>query len=112
MTISLFNMLAYNLAILVWLGYLLAKCPARDVSAKLLVTQRWDQSLTDLQHPLPGDSLIPMFEGMVDRAFSRTTQYPSALEAAPDAEKLVSQKALGSLDDELSAAASASSSRK
>jgi hypothetical protein len=37
-----------------------------------LVSQRWEQSLTELQHPTHADSLIPMFEGMVDRAFSRT----------------------------------------
>jgi hypothetical protein len=33
--------------------------------------QRWEQSLSDIHHPLPADSLIPMFEGMVDRALSR-----------------------------------------
>jgi len=86
MTISLFNMLAYNMAILTWLGYAFIKAPARDSSAKLLMTQRWDQTLTDLQHPLPSDSLIPMFEGMVDRAFSRTasdkTPYYSENESA------------------------------
>ena len=38
----------------------------------LLQPQRWEQSLTDIHHPLPADSLIPMFEGMVDRALSRT----------------------------------------
>jgi hypothetical protein len=38
----------------------------------LLRPQRWEQSLSDIQHPLPADSLIPMFEGMVDRALSRT----------------------------------------
>jgi hypothetical protein len=73
LTVSFVNMLAYNAAILVWLTYVIVKAPAREVSAKLLMTQRWDQSLTDLQHPVPSDSLIPMFEGMVDRAFSRTS---------------------------------------
>ena len=67
------NAVAYNCAILVWFGYALLKCKSRDASANLLMSQRWDQSLADLQHPLPSDSLIPMFEGMVDRAFSRTT---------------------------------------
>jgi len=38
-----------------------------------LQTQRWEQSLADLQPPLPTDSLIPMFEGMVERAFSRSS---------------------------------------
>ncbi len=72
MLVSLFNMAAYNCAILTWLGYALLPSLARDTSAKILMSQRWDQSLTDIQHPVPTDSLIPMFEGMVDRAFSRT----------------------------------------
>jgi len=66
------NTLSYDAIVLVWLGYALLKSPARDASANLLMSQRWEQSLIDIQHPVPGDSLIPMFEGMVDRAFSRT----------------------------------------
>jgi len=71
-TLSLLNTTAYGFAILTWLGYAAFKTPARDASASLLMSQRWDQSLGDLQHPGGTDSLIPMFEGMVDRAFSRT----------------------------------------
>ncbi|MBZ5599882.1 MAG: hypothetical protein LAN83_16340 [Acidobacteriia bacterium] len=70
--VNLINAVAYNCAILVWFGYALLNSKSRNASANLLMSQRWDQSLTDLQHPLPADSLIPMFEGMVDRAFSRT----------------------------------------
>jgi hypothetical protein len=69
---SFINMGAYNATLLIWLGYTLAKSPARDASSTLLRPQRWEQSLSDIQHPLPADSLIPMFEGMVDRALSRT----------------------------------------
>jgi hypothetical protein len=69
---SIVNMVAYNTSLLVWLGYVAVKSPARDASATLLQPQRWEQSLSDIQHPLPADSLIPMFEGMVDRALSRT----------------------------------------
>jgi hypothetical protein len=76
--LSVVNVGAYNGAILVWLGYMLAESPARDASASLLRPQRWEQSLTDVHHPLPPDSLIPMFEGMVDRALSRTQIAPSA----------------------------------
>ncbi len=72
LTLSWANMIAYNCAILTWLGYALVKAPSKHVSSSLLMSQRWDQSLGDLQHPVAGDSLIPMFEGMVDRAFSRT----------------------------------------
>jgi hypothetical protein len=65
-------MIGYNAAILLWLAYGILKVPARANPANLLMSQRWNQSLGDLQHPTAADSLIPMFEGMVDRAFSRT----------------------------------------
>ena len=69
---SMVNMTAYNASLLVWLGYCTMKSPAREASQTLLRPQRWEQSLSDAHHPLPADSLIPMFEGMVDRALSRT----------------------------------------
>jgi hypothetical protein len=71
-TLNVLNMVAYNVAVLIWLVYAWIKSPPRDSSSNLMMSQRWDQSLTDLQHPVPSDSLIPLFEGMVDRAFSRT----------------------------------------
>jgi hypothetical protein len=71
---SVLNMAAYNSTLLVWLAYVAVKSPARDASLSLLQPQRWEQSLSDIHHPLPADSLIPMFEGMVDRALSRTQQ--------------------------------------
>lgn len=74
---SIVNMAAYNSALLLWLGYVAVKRPARDMSRSLLQPQRWEQSLSDIHHPLPADSLIPMFEGMVDRALSRTQPQPS-----------------------------------
>ncbi len=70
--ISLLNMSAYNCSLALWLSYVAVKRPARDGALSLLQPQRWEQSLTDIHHPLPVDSLIPMFEGMVDRALSRT----------------------------------------
>ena len=69
---SIVNMAAYDVSLLIWVGYILVKSPARDLTSTLLQSQRWEESLTDLHHPLPADSLIPMFEGMVDRALSRT----------------------------------------
>jgi hypothetical protein len=72
LSMSLINMSAYNASLLVWLGYALVKSPARDAATNLLQPQRWEQSLTDIHHPVPADSLIPMFEGMVDRALSRS----------------------------------------
>jgi hypothetical protein len=76
---SLINMGAYNCSLVLWLGYMLAKSPEREAVSNLLRPQRWEQSLSDLQHPLQGDSLIPMFEGMVDRALSRTQATPAPI---------------------------------
>jgi hypothetical protein len=69
---SMVNMAAYNVSLGVWLGYVAIKSPVRDASNTLLQTQRWEQSLSDIHHPVPANSLIPMFESMVDRALSRT----------------------------------------
>jgi|HubBroStandDraft_2_1064218.scaffolds.fasta_scaffold00067_11 hypothetical protein len=85
--VNLLNMGAYNAALFIWLGYTLAKSPARDAASTLLRPQRWEQSLSDIQHPLPADSLIPMFEGMVDRALSRTRETPSLTEESAGVEK-------------------------
>lgn len=82
---SFVNMIAFNLSILTWLGYMILKSPAREQSAYMLRPQRWEQSLSDIQHPVAADSLIPMFEGMVDRALSRTGSEPAP---APRPEKI------------------------
>jgi len=66
------NMMTYNLAILTWLGYSLAGNVVRKPAANHFQAQRWEQGLAGLHHPASGNSLIPMFEGMVERAFSRS----------------------------------------
>jgi len=70
--VSFVNTTAYSLTILTWIVYAAMKSAARGTSASVMASQRWDQSLGDLRNPAAGDALIPMFEGMVDRAFSRT----------------------------------------
>jgi hypothetical protein len=82
--VQVINLVAYNAAILVWLAYALSKGVARAPGAELFASQRWERGLTDLQSSTQGDSLIPMFESMVDRAFSRTQADYSPLRAAPD----------------------------
>jgi len=76
--LNLINMTAYLLAILVWLGYSLSRKAVCVAAVNHLQTQRWEQGLADLQHPVPSDSLIPMFEGMVERAFSRSSNLEAA----------------------------------
>lgn len=83
---SIVNMTAYNATLLLWLGYVAARSPARDAGLSLLQPQRWEQSLSDIHHPLPADSLIPMFEGMVDRALSRTQPEPPLVQEKGTAE--------------------------
>jgi hypothetical protein len=95
LSMGLVNMTAYNCTLLIWLGYTLVKSPARDAPSTLLRPQRWEQSLTDIHHPLPADSLIPMFEGMVDRALSKTHASPSAQQENSDATKAAAAHAGG-----------------
>jgi hypothetical protein len=83
-TVNFVDLLSYNLAIATWAVYAFLKSPARENTSTLLMSQRWEQSLTDLQHPAPADSLIPMFEGMVDRAFSRNGRYAEFEEIKPE----------------------------
>lgn len=71
--VSFVNMTAYNLTILTWIGYMLARCAAREPATHLLRPQRWEEGLSAIHHPQAPDSLIPMFETMVDRALSRST---------------------------------------
>jgi hypothetical protein len=80
---NLIDMFAQNVSILVWLGYSLAPAVARQASLNPLQTQRWEQGLADLQQTAPNDSLIPMFEGMVERAFSRSSSLDLSEEEFP-----------------------------
>lgn len=75
--LNLINLATYNLAIFIWLGYSVTRQSIRKLAVNPLQTQRWEQGLADLQSSLPTDSLIPMFEGMVERAFSRNSDLES-----------------------------------
>jgi len=77
---NLISMSSYDLSIVVWLAYSSLAAFARATAANQLRTQRWEQGLAELQRPMPNDSLIPMFETMVERAFSRS----SSLESVED----------------------------
>lgn len=71
---NLVNPAMYGLAIVMWLSYACMRTATREGTTNHLQTQRWEQSLADLhggEGAMPPDSLIPMFEGMVERAFSR-----------------------------------------
>jgi hypothetical protein len=80
---DLINMFTYNFAVVVWLGYSFSSQAGRAGAVNRLQTQRWEQGLADLQHPVPSDSLIPMFEGMVERAFSRSSNLEQTADHLP-----------------------------
>ncbi|HUM05606.1 MAG TPA: hypothetical protein VLT90_09100 [Terriglobales bacterium] len=96
--IALVNSAMYDIAILVWFAYVLSRGAARDVAPNHLQTQRWEQSLADLhnsenQGPLPADALIPMFEGMVERAFSRGSNLAGRESSTPNRPAATAAKA-------------------
>ena len=70
MLTNLVNIGAENFGALVWLLY--SCLNRRQASVPVLVPLRWDEALGDLHPHNDGESLIPMFEHMVDRAFSKT----------------------------------------
>jgi hypothetical protein len=82
-SLNVIYMAAWNLAIVVWFGYSFSRKTVRAGAANRLQTQRWEQSLADLQPPVPSDSLIPMFEGMVERALLRSSNLEGAEEHFP-----------------------------
>jgi hypothetical protein len=76
------DMTAYNLTIGIWMIYSMRRGELRQSATNPLQTQRWEQSLARAQHPEPANSLIPMFESMVERAINRSS---STAESFPDA---------------------------
>lgn len=67
---DILNTSAFVVAICMWLTYTVLN--RREIALPVLVPQRWDNALMELQPYSEPESLIPMFEHMVDRAFSRT----------------------------------------
>jgi hypothetical protein len=80
-TLSLASMTSYDIAVMVWLGYFALPAKEQKRSEVLLQPQRWDLSLGELRHPVAPESLLPMFDAMVDRAFSKAGSAPKRTEA-------------------------------
>ena len=67
------RMAGYSVGSLLWLIYCFLN--RREIRMPVLIPQRWDEALMDI-HPQAGkESLIPMFEHMVDRAFSKAQDH-------------------------------------
>jgi hypothetical protein len=95
--LNLASMSAYDFAALVWLGYFTLPVMEQRRAEVLLQPQRWDLSLDELSHPLAPESLMPMFDAMVDRAFSKAgtpAKSPPPPAAEDTAEKTSARPAL------------------
>jgi hypothetical protein len=68
--VNIIDMSAYNVGMVLWLLYSVLN--RREVMASVLVPLRWDEALTEIHPHTSDESLIPMFEHMVDRAFSKS----------------------------------------
>jgi hypothetical protein len=91
-TATVLNILAYEVTILVWLTYCWIKVPETVMAESArLKTQRWNRSLGEVQHPESAESLIPMFEDMVERALARSVPTVSK-DAVPLAVRAVAGK--------------------
>jgi hypothetical protein len=67
---GLVSLVSYEASLFLWVGYSLLQ--AREANVPVLVPQRWDDALMEIQPHKEGESLIPMFEHMVEQAFSKT----------------------------------------
>ena len=70
---NLVNLTTYNACLVLWGSYALLN--RRETRVPVLVPQRWDEALMDIQPHTDSESLIPMFENMVDRAFSKAQNH-------------------------------------
>jgi hypothetical protein len=73
-TAQLVIMVSYDFGMLILLLYS-ALTRKRSDAVPVLAPQRWDEALMDIRRDQPeaADSLIPMFEHMVDQALSKTS---------------------------------------
>lgn len=68
--VNILDLGVFNACVALWLIYVLLN--RRETRVPILIPQRWDEALMDVQPHGQSESLIPMFEHMVDRAFSKT----------------------------------------
>jgi hypothetical protein len=69
-TTSFINLISYEISVALWITYALLHTRASVMP--VLVPQRWDDALMELHPQNEAESLIPMFEHMVERALSKT----------------------------------------
>ncbi len=99
--LELLNLIFYDLSNIAWLAYAVLGTAVKETVANPLRTQRWERGLADLHPAVASNSLIPMFEGMVERALSRHTSLDSEEEPRgkdPGGTARVKSAAAGSKD--------------
>lgn len=105
------SMLAYDISVVVWLCYFALPTAEQRRAEVLLQPQRWDLSLSELTHPAAPESLLPMFDAMVDRALSKAgatakpVQHVPATSGTKSAEVKVSAQTTALPEAALAAAA-------
>jgi hypothetical protein len=67
----LVNSAVYIGSLVCWCLYATQQSKVRLSDSTTLQSQRWERSLTEVQHPVGDGALIPMFESMVEQALSR-----------------------------------------
>lgn len=73
-TLGLVNSAAYTGMVILWMVCVLLPEPARRPVAVASKSERWDYTLTDIQHPSSGgDSFLPRLEARVERVMARHT---------------------------------------
>ena len=74
------NVVAYNSALLIWLGYSLANASVRQSAVTVLPPRRRGESFAGIHQPVPAHLPIPMFETVGTDALSSV-----AMSQPPDA---------------------------
>lgn len=70
-SLSIVNMAVYNAAILTWFVYVLMP-ESTQRGGSMLKTKRWNQELGEIRAEVSGETLIPRFESIVEKALARS----------------------------------------
>jgi hypothetical protein len=80
-SVRLAKMASYNLAALMWMGYIYAGATERRPAKQLAYGQRWDYALATALHPSGESPSLPLIENVVERVWKEAngkSQQPSA----------------------------------
>jgi hypothetical protein len=84
MASNIASSVVYDGSLVCWCIYATQKTKVRLSDSTTLQSQRWERSLTEVQHPVGNGALIPMFESMVEQALARAKVERGAPAKEPD----------------------------